>query len=113
LTVQLLMSMTLSDGLERPLLVTTAYRPSGETTMFSGKVLNARCLPAGARRQPFARSIVPSVCVPGSAAEGGALCARIHIVVTATTISVAQTTMMGRRVRVLFRGLNHLNNRSL
>src|SRR5579864_584938 len=64
-TVQVVRSTIDSDGLARPLLLTTAYRPSADSAMFSGKVPTGRCLPAGAMRHPFASSVVPSVAAPG------------------------------------------------
>src|SRR5262245_24017469 len=84
------MSMTLSDGLTSPLLVTTACRPSGETATLSGSVLTWRCLPAGLSRQPFGRSVEPSPIAPGDALSGGGTnCARTSAVVATATSNAA------------------------
>jgi len=98
-TVQLAMSMTLNEGLFTPLLVTTAYRPSGEITTLSGSVPTLRWRPAGERRHPFGSNIVPSVSAPGTVFElSGEDCARVRIAVVVTASISAVNPMADRRI---------------
>src|SRR5258707_12546888 len=99
LTVQLAMSMTVKLGRMTPLLVTTAYLPSGESAMFSGRVLTRSDRPAGATRHPFASSVDPSVSAPGTPVAGAAAdCARIRIAEVTTTTSSAANPRTDLRI---------------
>src|SRR5262245_27864581 len=63
-------STTVSVGLDQPLLLTMACRPSAVSTIDIGKSPTITLCPAGAMRQPLGSSVTPRPLTPGH--SGGA-----------------------------------------
>jgi hypothetical protein len=100
-------SITVSVGVEKPLLVMTRKRPSGVAVIDRGKSPAGRCLPAGLMRQPLGSSVTPRPCTPGrcdepaaaGAAAGVAACAagRTRIRASASYWSLAMKSTPASR----------------